>query len=240
MDKGKWFREPIAPGLTKELHLHPEQSLQAVLWDMDGTLVDSEKTWAEVQIRFLAELGVTWTEQDCLTLIGSDLRDAVEVWMARVPAGVITADELAEQMFGRVVDELRKEVSFQPGAVELLQALRKEDIPCALVSASYRVMIDAVLGHLPPDPFDVIVAGDEVTHGKPHPEPYLTAARKLGVDPARCVVIEDSNTGTESGTAAGAYVVAVPQWVTIPDAPRRLVARSLEPLTPEALRDLLR
>jgi beta-phosphoglucomutase-like phosphatase (HAD superfamily) len=101
-------------------------------------------------------------------------------------------------------------------------------------------MIDAVLTHLPPDPFDVIVAGDEVTHGKPHPEPYLTAAAKLGVDPAQCVVIEDSNTGTESGTAAGAYVVAVPQWVTIPEAPRRLVVDSLEPLSPESLRDLLR
>jgi HAD superfamily hydrolase (TIGR01509 family) len=122
----------------------------------------------------------------------------------------------------------------------LLQALRKAEVPCALVSASYRLMIDAVLTHLPPDPFDVIVAGDEVTHGKPHPEPYLTAAAKLGVDPTQCVVIEDSNTGTDAGTAAGAYVVAVPQWVTIPEAPRRLVVDSLEPLTPESLRNLLR
>jgi len=138
-----------------------------------------------------------------------------------------------------VVEALRREVSFQPGALELLQALRKEEVPCALVSASYRSMIDAVLGHLPPDPFDVIVAGDEVTLGKPNPEPYLTAAAKLGVDPANCVVIEDSMTGTQAGTAAGAYVVAVPQWIAIPDAPRRLVVKSLEPLTPESLRSLL-
>jgi HAD superfamily hydrolase (TIGR01509 family) len=164
----------------------------------------------------------------------------VLVWMARIPAGAITAEELAERMFSEVVEALRTEVTFQPGALELLRALRKEDIPCGLVSASYRVMIDAVLGHLPPDPFDVVVAGDEVTLGKPHPEPYLTAAAKLGVDPAQCVVIEDSVTGTEAGTAAGAYVVAVPQWVTIPDAPRRLVIKSLEPLTPESLRALLR
>jgi beta-phosphoglucomutase-like phosphatase (HAD superfamily) len=118
--------------------------------------------------------------------------------------------------------------------------LRKEDVPCALVSASYRVMIDAVLSHLPPDLFDVIVAGDEVTNGKPHPEPYLTAADQLSVDPRQCVVIEDSNTGVQAGTAAGAYVVAVPQWVTIDDAPRRLVVDSLEPLSPESLRRLLR
>ncbi|MEV0290356.1 HAD family phosphatase [Kribbella sp. NPDC050820] len=215
-------------------------TLQAVLWDMDGTLVDSEKVWAEVQIELLASLGAVWTVEDCMTLVGSDLRDAVKVWMARIPDGVITADELAERMFGAVVDALRREVEFRPGALELLRALRKAEVPCALVSASYRVMIDAVLTHLPPEPFDVIVAGDEVVNGKPHPEPYLTAAAKLGVDPAQCVVIEDSNTGTEAGTAAGAYVLAVPQWVTIPEAPRRLVLDSLEPITPETLRTLLR
>jgi HAD superfamily hydrolase (TIGR01509 family) len=215
-------------------------TLQAVMWDMDGTLVDSEKVWAEVQIELLASLGATWTLDDCMLLVGSDLREAVKVWMARIPDGVITAEELADRMFSEVVEALRKEVTFQPGALELLQALRKEDIPCALVSASYRVMIDAVLGHLPPDPFAVIVAGDEVTLGKPNPEPYLTGAARLGVDPANCVVIEDSMTGTQAGTAAGMYVVAVPQWVTIPDAPRRLVVKSLEPLTPESLRSLLR
>jgi HAD superfamily hydrolase (TIGR01509 family) len=215
-------------------------ALQAVLWDMDGTLVDSEKVWAEVQLELMAELGATWTIEDCMTLIGSDLREAVKVWLARIPDGVITGDELAHRMFSEVVEALRKEVTFQPGALELLQALRKDGVPCALVSASYRTMIDAVLGHLPPDPFDVIVAGDEVTLGKPNPEPYLTAAAKLGVDPAYCVVIEDSMTGTQAGTAAGMYVVAVPQWVSIPDAPRRLVVKSLEPLTPDSLRALLR
>ncbi|GAA1584603.1 HAD family phosphatase [Kribbella hippodromi] len=214
--------------------------LQAVLWDMDGTLVDSEKVWAEVQIELLGSLGAEWTLEDCMTLIGSDLRDAVQVWMARIPAGVIGADELADRMFSEVVVALRREVAFQPGALELLQALRKEEVPCALVSASYRTMIDAVLGHLPPNPFDVIVAGDEVTLGKPNPEPYLTGAAKLGVDPANCIVIEDSVTGTEAGTAAGMFVVAVPQFVTIEEAPRRLVVKSLEPLTPESLRALLR
>ncbi|HET6742954.1 MAG TPA: HAD family phosphatase [Kribbella sp.] len=215
-------------------------ALQAVLWDMDGTLVDSEKVWAEVQLELMAELGATWTIEDCMTLIGSDLREAVKVWLARIPDGVITGDELAHRMFSEVVEALRKEVTFQPGALELLQALRKDGVPCALVSASYRTMIDAVLGHLPPDPFDVIVAGDEVTLGKPNPEPYLTAAEKLGVDPASCVVIEDSMTGTQAGTAAGMYVVAVPQWISIPEAPRRLVVKTLEPLTPESLRALLR
>ncbi|TDO47935.1 HAD superfamily hydrolase (TIGR01509 family) [Kribbella sp. VKM Ac-2527] len=214
-------------------------TLRAVLWDMDGTLVDSEPVWARVQIDLMATLGAVWTTEDCVSLVGSDLSNALKVWMARIPAGRITPDELAERMFSQVVATLREEVELRPGAVELLQALNKEEIPCALVSASHRVMIDAVLGHLPDELFDVIVAGDEVEHGKPHPEPYLTAARALGVDPADCVVIEDSPGGTESGTAAGAFVVAVPQWVPIPEAPRRLVVKSLEPITPESLRRLL-
>jgi HAD superfamily hydrolase (TIGR01509 family) len=214
-------------------------TLQAVLWDMDGTLVDSEPVWARVQIDLLTSLGATWTVEDSMRLVGSDLADAVQVWMGALPEGVISAEELADRMFGEVVRSLKDDVVLRPGALELLQALRAAGVPCALVSASYRVMIDAVLSHLGPDLFDVVVAGDEVRNGKPHPEPYLTAAQELDVDPADCVVIEDSPGGTASGTAAGAFVVAVPQWVTIPEAPRRLVLESLAGVTPDMLRELL-
>jgi HAD superfamily hydrolase (TIGR01509 family) len=214
-------------------------TLAAVLWDMDGTLVDSEPIWARVQIEVLTSLGGTWTIEDCVGLVGSALPDAVQAWLAAVPEGVVSAEELAERMYGEVIRVLKDEVVFRPGALELLQALRKAKVPCALVSASYRVMIDAVLSHLPPDTFDVVVAGDEVSNGKPHPEPYLMAARQLAVDPADCVVLEDSPGGVASGTAAGAFVVAVPQWVTIPPAPRRLVLESLSETTPESLRTLL-
>jgi HAD superfamily hydrolase (TIGR01509 family) len=174
-----------------------------------------------------------------MRLVGSDLADAVQVWMGALPEGVISAEELADRIFGEVVRSLKDDVVLRPGALELLQALRAAGVPCALVSASYRVMIDAVLSHLGPDLFDVVVAGDEVRNGKPHPEPYLTAAQELAVDPADCVVIEDSPGGTASGTAAGAFVVAVPQWVTIPEAPRRLVLESLAGVTPETLQELL-
>jgi HAD superfamily hydrolase (TIGR01509 family) len=214
-------------------------TLQAVLWDMDGTLVDTEPVWARVQIDLLTSLGATWTVEDAMRLVGSDLADAVQVWMGALPEGVISAEELADRMFGEVVRSLKEDVVLRPGALELLQALRAAGVPCALVSASYRVMIDAVLSHLGPDLFDVVVAGDEVRNGKPHPEPYLTAAQELDVDPADCVVIEDSPGGTASGTAAGAFVVAVPQWVTIPEAPRRLVLESLAGVTPDILRELL-
>src|SRR4051794_37701878 len=102
-------------------------TLQAVLWDMDGTLVDSEKVWAEVQIELLGSLGAIWTVEDCVSLVGSDLRDAVKVWMSRIPDGVITSEELAERMFTDVVGALKRDVEFRPGAIELLQALWKEE-----------------------------------------------------------------------------------------------------------------
>jgi HAD superfamily hydrolase (TIGR01509 family) len=182
--------------------------LDAVMWDMDGTLVDTEPVWWRAEIEIITGLGGRWTVEDCKTLIGSVVR-------------------------GR-----KAGVEFQPGALELLGALNGAGIPCALVSASYRSMVDAVLSHCPPDVFTVSVAGDEVTHGKPHPEPYLTAARMLGADPARCIVMEDSPPGATAGNASGALVLAIPQHVPIPPAPRRVEVESLTWLTPDALREL--
>jgi len=145
-------------------------ALQAVLWDMDGTLVDSEKVWAEVQLALLADSARAGRWKIACPLIGERSEGCRPGWMARIPEGAITAEELAERMFSEVVEALGKEVTFQPGALELLQALRKEEVPCALVSAfRNRVIVDTVLGHVPADLFDVIVAGDEVTLGKPEP-----------------------------------------------------------------------
>jgi HAD superfamily hydrolase (TIGR01509 family) len=212
--------------------------LDAVMWDMDGTLVDTEPVWWRAEIEIITGLGGRWTVEDCKTLIGSDLDAAVEVWMARLPEGAISRTDLAAEVHGEVIRGLKAGVEFQPGALELLGALNGAGIPCALVSASYRSMVDAVLSHCPPDVFTVSVAGDEVTHGKPHPEPYLTAARMLGADPARCIVMEDSPPGATAGNASGALVLAIPQHVPIPPAPRRVEVESLTRLTPDTLQEL--
>jgi HAD superfamily hydrolase (TIGR01509 family) len=214
-------------------------SLQAVLWDMDGTLVDTEPVWWRAEIDTLTRLGGEWTLEDCKTLVGSDLAAAVKVWMSRLPEGAITEQQLAAEIHGEVTRGLKAGLEFQPGAPELLAALNAAGVPCALVSASYRVMVDAVLSHCPPDVFAVTVAGDEVGHGKPHPEPYLTAARELGADPGDCVVLEDSPPGATSGNASGALVVAIPQHVSIPAAPRRVHVSSLTQVTLAGLRDLV-
>lgn len=214
-------------------------SIQAVLWDMDGTLVDSEPVWWGIEIAVLNSLGADWTEADCRAHVGNSLPASLDAWMARLPDGVITREGLAHRMYGEITRSLKDGVRFQPGALELLVALTAEAVPCALVSASYRFMVDAVVSHCPPGAFEVTVAGDEVSRGKPDPESYLKAAGELGVDIERCVVLEDSPSGAAAGNAAGALVVAVPQFVPVPPAPRRVEVGSLVGMTPATLRGLL-
>jgi len=148
----------------------------------------------------------------------------------------VSPEWIVDELTRRVVSRLESgPIPWRPGALELLASLKMAGIPCALVSASYRVMLDAVVRRLPVGTFDVVVAGDEVSQGKPHPEPYLTAAALLGVDPGRCIVLEDSNPGSASGNAAGALVLAVRNMVEITDAPRRLHRDTLEGLDAAAL-----
>ena len=128
---------------------------------------------------------------------------------------------------------------WRPGAFELLQELRAAEVPCALVSASYRILLDAALARLPQGTFQVSVAGDEVTFGKPHPEPYERACHALGVEARHCVVFEDSETGARAGNAAGAFVVAIPNKVPVPAAPRRTQVASLAELDIAAVTRLL-
>jgi HAD superfamily hydrolase (TIGR01509 family) len=139
-----------------------------------------------------------------------------------------------------MVELFAQQITVLPGVPELLAELARHEVPVALVSSSYRVLVDAVLAH-GIGHFPVTVAGDEVRQGKPHPEPYDTACRRLGVDPRRCVVLEDSPAGVASGQAAGCAVVAVPSvaGVVIDEAPRRLVASSLAQVDVGRLRALI-
>ena len=128
---------------------------------------------------------------------------------------------------------------WRPGAIELLESFGAAGIPCALVSASYRVLLDAALARLPMGTFHTSIAGDEVQQGKPHPEPYERACRALRVDARRCVVIEDSEFGARAGNAAGAFVIAVPNKVPVSAAPRRTHVTSLTELDVDRVTALL-
>jgi HAD superfamily hydrolase (TIGR01509 family) len=149
-------------------------------------------------------------------------------------------EQIVERLLDDVIARVRVRAPWRPGALQLLSALNDQAVPCALVTMSWTRLVDAVLDGLPPDSFQAVITGDAVQRGKPHPEPYLTAAEALGVDPADCVAIEDSPTGAASAGAAGCVVVAVRNHVAIDEAPGRIVVPSLVGIGVDDLGTLLR
>ena len=185
----------------------------AVLWDMDGTLVDTEPAWMGAEAGLVAEFGGRWTHEDAVRMIGLPLLPAAKILQEH---GVdLPAEEIGERLVDGVVAAVAERVVWQPGALELLADLRAAGVPCALVTMSYRRFVEAVLQHAPQGAFDVVVTGDEVTHSKPHPEPYLRAAEALGVDVHACVAIEDSRPGIASALASGARTLGVQHIVAV-------------------------
>lgn len=215
--------------------------LRAVLWDMDGLLVDSEPAWTVAEEELAELLGGVWSDQLKAQIVGTRLDVAVPLILEHYGRPVSQVGWASTWLLDRMVELFAAGPAVLPGVVELLDLLRAADIPVALVSSSYRVLVDAVL-RSGLGPFDTTLAGDEVLHGKPSPEPYLTAAARLGVSPTDCVVLEDSAAGVLSGEAAGCAVVAVPSvaGVTILPAPRVLVRSSLEDVDLALLESLVR
>ena len=213
--------------------------LAAVLFDMDGTIVDTEPYWIAAEYALVAEFGGTWTDEDAHHLVGSDLLAAAAY--IRAKGGVdLEPPEIVERMLARVIADVQRHTTWQPGAQELLSSLVADGVPCALVTMSWTSLADAVASQLPPGTFTTVVTGDAVTHGKPHPEPYLLAAKRLGVDPAHCVAVEDSPTGVASAEAAGCVTLAVPHVASVEPGPGRTVVPSLDGLTVQSLRELVR
>ncbi|HEU4841891.1 MAG TPA: HAD-IA family hydrolase [Ilumatobacteraceae bacterium] len=212
----------------------PDRAPAAVLWDMDGTLVDTEPYWMACERELVDAHGGHWTEEDARSIIGFDLLDAAVVLRER--GGVdLEPQEIVERMLDGVVARVREHVPWRPGARRLLSELNDLGVPCALVTMSWSRLVDAVVVELAPITFQAIVTGDNVRHGKPHPEPYLLAARRLGVEATECVAIEDSPTGVASAGAAGCVVVAVPNIVPIDPAPGRFVVPTLKEVSPHDL-----
>ncbi|MDQ1293587.1 MAG: hypothetical protein QG608_1468 [Actinomycetota bacterium] len=210
----------------------------AVLWDMDGTLADTEPYWVAAEYRLVRAHGGTWSDEHAEALVGNPLD--VSAHYIRQHAGIdLPVPQIVQGLLLDVVDRLREEVPWMPGATELLERLRSAGIPCALVTMSYRSLTAPVVNALPPGSFATVVSGEEVTCGKPDPEPYLTAAARLGVDPAACVAIEDSRPGTASARAAGTGVLRVQQRISLPATPGLRVVPSLEGIGLEDLQALL-
>ncbi|MER6098474.1 HAD family phosphatase [Streptomyces sp. NPDC001728] len=204
--------------------MHTE--LQAVLFDMDGTLVDTERLWRRTVEEEAVRLGLALTEADLSYVLGRAVEDCAAHLADRAPGGAEQAT-LGEALERRFAELVRRQVVPLPGAVELLAAARIEGVPVALVSASPRSVVDTVLDTLGRHWFTVTVAAGETPRTKPFPDPYRAALTALGTDPGSCVAVEDTPTGVASAEAAGCHVVAVPSLTPVPPAPRRTVVRSL-------------
>ncbi|KAB1920644.1 HAD family phosphatase [Micromonospora noduli] len=186
-----------------------------MLFDMDGTLVDSEKLW-DVALQELAkEYGGELSVDARQSIIGTAMAESMRILHDDLGQPERDPEISAAWINARILDLFRTGLRWRPGAFDLLRAVRVAGIPTALVTSSPRALVEIALDTLGRDNFDTVVAGDEVVAAKPHPEPYLTAARLLGVPIERCVAIEDSPTGVASALASGAAVLAVPAEVAL-------------------------
>ncbi|MFD4505865.1 HAD family hydrolase [Streptomyces sp. NPDC058457] len=213
-------------------------ALQAVLLDMDGTLVDTEGFWWDVEVEIFARLGHALDESWRHVVVGGPMTRSAG-FLIEATGAAITLAELSVLLNDGFEERIGAALPLMPGAQRLLAELYEQQIPTALVSASHRRIIDRVLTSLGPRHFTLSVAGDEVSRTKPYPDPYLLAAAGLGVDPARCAVVEDTATGVAAAEAAGCQVVAVPSVAPIAPAERRTVVTSLEEVDLAFLRGLM-
>ena len=206
---------------------------------MDGTLVDTEPYWIEAEYALAARHGGSWSREHALNLVGNDLLDAGRYIREHMGIDLEPA-AIVEALLDDVVSSVQQAVPWRPGALELLDSVVSDGVPCALVTMSYQRFVDPILAGLPAGTFAHVVTGDAVSHGKPHPEPYLVAARLLGVAPEDCLAIEDSEPGATSAVAAGCPTLVVPHHVPIARAPGRTLVDTLAGLDMTRLRELVR
>lgn len=211
----------------------------AVLWDMDGTLIDSEHYWLSSEQELAESWGGKWSSGDGEKLIGMSLFESTALIKQKVGID-LSPEEITEILTDSVTKKLEANIVWRPGVLNLMAELQSLGIRTALVTMSMRRMALSVAERLPVSKFDVVVAGDDVTHGKPHPEPYLRAAELLGVDIRDCIAIEDSLTGLTSAEASGAIAIGIPNIVRLPEQEGRIVWPTLHDVTVEDFSDLYR
>ena len=212
----------------------------ALLFDMDGLLVDTEGTWYVVETEVMAELGGPWDEGHQLALLGGSLEQSARYMLGLVDRPDVTEAWVAQAMVDGMVRHLAGgPVAWRPGGNDLLTAAVAAGVPCALVSSSLRRVVDAVLEAVGRHHFAATVSGDDVQRTKPDPEPYLLAADLLGVPASSCVALEDTAIGAASARAAGCRTVVVPSLLPVADDMADLVVGSLAELDLSALRQLV-
>ena len=211
----------------------------AVFFDMDGLMVDSEPEWLQSEVEVTAPYGYTWLEEDQIACLGGPL-SRVGQYMYDKCAQQQSPEFFTQSLIDTQAAKMRGNTPTMPGAVELVRELQSHGVKTALVSASPRNIVDAVLDNLGHDLFPFSISSDDVVNTKPHPDAYLKAANISQSDIANCLVFEDSLTGMKAATSSGAYLIAVPHLVTIDESARVRVIKSLAQLSHAKLQQLHR
>lgn len=210
---------------------------QAIFFDMDGLLVDSEPLWLESETQITAAFGYTWSESDQVACLGGPLTRVGE-YMSLKCNGSESPEYFTQEIIRVQCSKLRGRTPLMPGAIELVKELSRNGVATALVSASPRIIVDAVLENLGGNPFPYSISADDVRQTKPHPEAYLLAARTSGVEISQSLIFEDSLTGVQAAKSSGAWLIAVPHLVEVPESDRVRSIKSLEQLSFSKLEEL--
>lgn len=210
----------------------------AILFDMDGLLVDTEPYWLETERELMAEFGVQWQTSDQLYCLGGPMEK-----VGRYMSDLSQQSQSPEWFANELIDRMAKKfelIALMPGIHGLLSEISAHQLPCALVSASPRRLVDAVLDSLSAHPFRLSISANDIERGKPHPDPYLKAARLLGVDIEHSLILEDSPTGVMAARTSGAWVIAVPHIAPIEPAPKSAILETLANQSITSLWELVR
>jgi mannitol-1-/sugar-/sorbitol-6-/2-deoxyglucose-6-phosphatase len=185
--------------------------IEAVIFDMDGLLVDSEPFWRNAEMKVFGSLGIELSEQQCRSTTGMRVEEVVMHWAARFPGKIVTIERTANDIIHEVMSLIEKDGRAMPGAIQAIDLFSSKGLPLAIASASSYALIYQVVKKLGVEyKFQVIQSAEHMRYGKPHPEVFLTAATLLEKDPTKCLVLEDSVYGVIAGKAARMKVVAVP------------------------------
>ena len=210
---------------------------EAVFFDMDGLMVDSEPEWLLSEIEVTAPFGYRWQDEDQVACLGGPL-SKVGQYMFDKCGQVQSPQFFTQTLIDAQVARMRGNTPTMPGAIELVRELQSHGVKTALVSGSPRNIVDAVLDNLGHDLFPFSISSDDVTNTKPNPEAYVKAATMSGSDISNCLVFEDSLTGMSAAIASGAYLVGVPHLVSIAESSRVRVINSLEQLSYSKIKEL--
>ena len=192
---------------------------EAVLFDMDGLFIDSEPDWHEAETLMMRAHGYDWQPADQLQCLGGPLSRVTE-YMSKCLDARVTPEALGVEIIERMQSRLSSKTAYMPGAIEFSKLIFDSRIPQALVSASPRPLVDAVISNLSENYFTQTVGAGDIERTKPFPDPYLHAARLLGVEITNCLIFEDSQTGLTAAKSSGAFVVAIPHYIQVEEEPR--------------------